>query len=196
MVYKVVILIFKIYFFFLLNIKVNGRENIPSGGAAILVANHPSLIDAPLLAAVISRKLYPFAKTEVFNTRSKRWFLKRMGGIPVKGGKFARAFVMETENKLNDNNLLLIFPEGKTSENNELDKFDLGFMKIAQKYNVPIIPISIRGTEKVLSKNDKFPGPADVTVTISFPIKSQKDKMNIDGIEDEVEFIKEIIYTN
>lgn len=193
MFYKLVILVFRFYFFFLLNIKVKGMENISHEGAAILVANHPSLLDGPLLAAVIRRRLYPFAKIEVFNTRIKRWFLKRMGGIPVRLEKFSRAFVIETKNKLNDNNLLLLFPEGKINEENKLGEFNYGFVKLAQRYNVPIIPIAIRGTEKSLSKSDKFPGPADVTVTISTPIIYGKEKLSMDEIRIKAEKIRKEI---
>ncbi len=196
MFYKIVILIFKFYFFFLLNIKVIGMENIPTKSAAILVANHPSLLDGPLLAAVIRRRLYPFAKIEVFNTRIKRWFLKRMGGIPVRLEKFSRAFVIETEKKLSDNNLLLIFPEGKINMGNKLEDFNTGFVKLAQRYNVPIIPIAIRGTEKSLSINDKVPEPANIAVTISTPIFYGKEKLSMDEIKTQVEIIKEKIESN
>jgi len=196
MFYKLFVLVFKIYFYFLLNIKVIGVENIPSKSAAILVSNHPSFLDAPLLITVIKRTLYPFAKMEVFNTRIKRWFLKRMGGIPVRLEKFTRAFVIETEKKLNDNNLLLIFPEGKINADNELEEFNFGFVKLAQIYSVPIIPITIRGTEKSISNNHKFPKPANVTVTISPPLKFEKEKLSIDDIKNKVEVIKEIIQKN
>lgn len=196
MFYKIVILIFKFYFFFLLNIKVIGMENIPTKSAAILVANHPSILDGPLLAAVIRRRLYPFAKIEVFNTRIKRWFLKRMGGIPVRLEKFSRAFVIETEKKLSDNNLLLIFPEGKINNGNKLEDFNFGFVKLAQRYNVPIVPIAIRGTEKSLNKNDKVPEPAYVTVSISSPIFYEKEKLSVDEVKTQVDIIKEKIASN
>ena len=196
MFYKFVVQVFRFYFYFLLNIKIIGIGNIPSKDAALLVSNHPSTLDAPLLTAIIKRKVYPFAKIEVFNTRLKRWFLKRMGGIPVRLEKFTRAFVIETEKKLNDNNLLLIFPEGKINADNKLDEFNSGFVKLAQRYNVPIIPITIRGTEKSLSNNHKFPKPANVTVTISTPIISEREKLSIDDIKTKVGIIKEIIKSN
>ncbi len=196
MFYKIVVLIFRFYFFFILNIKVKGIENIPSRSAAILVANHPSLLDGPLLAAAIKRRLYPFAKVEVFNTRIKRWFLKRMGGIPVRFEKFSRVFMIETEKKLRDNNLLLIFPEGKINRGAKLGNFNAGFVKLAQKYNVPIIPIAIRGREKSLSKNDKMPEHSNITITISAPIFYGKDKLSADEIKTQVEIIKEKIESN
>ncbi len=196
MFYKLVVLVFRFYFFFLINIKVIGMENIPSKSAAILASNHPSVLDGPLLSATIRRRLYPFAKMEVFNSRIKRWFLKGMGGIPVQLEKFTRTFVIETEKKLNDNNLLLIFPEGKVNEDIEIDEFSFGFVKLAQRYEVPIIPITIRGTENSISKNHKFPKLAEITVIISTPIKSEKEKLNVDDIKNKADAIKEIIQTN
>jgi len=57
MVYYLPILILKIYFSFLLDITVKGKENISGEGPAILVSNHISLLDAPLLAVTINRRL-------------------------------------------------------------------------------------------------------------------------------------------
>ena len=196
MFYKFVIWAFKIYFFLLIDVKVTGIDNIPAKSAAILVSNHPGFLDGPLLVAFIRRRIYPFAKIEVFNTRLKRWFLKNMGGIPVRLEKFNREFFTETEKILNDNNLILIFPEGKINKNKILEEFNIGFVKLAHKYHVPIIPITIRGTENSLSKNHKFPKPANVTVTISHPIKYESEKFNKEEIQMEGEKIREIIQSH
>lgn len=196
MFYQFVIWVIKIYIFFLIDIRITGKDNIPAKNAAILVSNHPGLFDAPLLAAIIQRRIYIYAKSAAFNTRLKRWFLKNMGGIPVRLEKFNRTFVMETGKKLNDNNLLLIFPEGKVNTDNKFEVFGLGFVKLAYKYNIPIIPITIRGTEKLLSKKHKFPKPSIVTITISHPIKYESDKFSKDEIQMEGEKIREIIQSH
>jgi 1-acyl-sn-glycerol-3-phosphate acyltransferase len=126
----------------------------------------------------------------------KRWFLKNMGGIPVRLKKFNREFFTETETILNDNKLILIFPEGKINTDKILEEFNIGFVKLAHRYNVPIIPITIRGTEKSLNKFHKFLKPANVTVTISHPIKYESEKFNKDEIQIEGEKIREIIQSH
>lgn len=196
MFYQFVIWVLKIYFFLLIDVKITGNDNIPAKNAAILVSNHSGFLDAPLLAATIRRRIYTFAKIDVFNTSLKRWFLKNMGGIPVRHKNFNRAFVIETRKKLNDNKLILIFPEGKINTDKILEEFNFGFVKLAHKFNVPIIPITIRGTEKSLNKFHKFLKPANVTVTISHPIKYESEKFDNDKIQIEGKKIREIIQSH
>lgn len=195
MFYKLVIIIFRFYFFFLLNIKVKGNENIPSEEGAILVANHPSLIDGPLLAAVTRRKLFTYAKKEVFNTRIKRSFLKRLGGIPVQSEKSNRELLTKTKDILKSRKLILIFPEGKANFSSEPGEFKNSFVKLALQFNVPIIPISINGSDKSLGKNQKFPRPAKIEIIYGEPIKFKvgKERMTKDEIELVSKEIKNII---
>jgi len=127
-------------------------ESVPDKGPVILVSNHPSLLDGPLLASSVKRRLYTCAKKSVFNTRIKLWYLKAMGGIPVGSGKFDRLFVTETKHRLDGEKLLLIFPEGKINYDSVPGEFNNSFVKLALQFNVPIIPVTIRGSEKSLRK--------------------------------------------
>lgn len=73
-----------------------------------------------------------------------------------------------------------------------------GFIKIAAQFNVPIIPVTIKGTEKSLNKNQKFPKPAKVEVIYNKPIKLNADKNQLtkEEIQIKVEKIKSIIQNN
>lgn len=195
MVYRLSILIFKIFFFFLLDITVKGMENVPDKGPAILVANHPSLLDGPLLVLLVKRRFNAYAKQSAFNSRIKLWYLKAMGGIPVGLGKFDRLFVTETKRRLDNGNFLLIFPEGKVSYSSEPGEFKNSFVKLAIQFNVPIIPIKIKGSEKSLAKGQRFPRPAKIDVIFGKLLKFDlsNGKLNKDEVQQEVEKVQNII---
>lgn len=198
MIYYLSILFFKFYFFFLLDITVTGIENVPDKGPAILVSNHPSLLDGPLLAASVKRRLYAYAKKSVFNSRIKLLYLKGMGGIPVELGKFDRQFMTETKRRLDDEKLLLIFPEGKINSNSEPGEFNNSFVKLALRFNVTIIPVTIRGSEKSLRKGQKFPRPAKVEIIYGEPLKLDygKGRLTKDEVKQAVDKVKKMIQKN
>lgn len=198
MIYYLSILFFKIYFFFLLDKTVKGTENIPAEGPGILVSNHTSLLDGPLLTVTTKRRLSAFAKKSVFGSRGKLWYLKNMGGIPVQSKSINRDLLTKTMRLFNSGGILIIFPEGKINYSGGLGEFKDGFIKIAAQFNVPIIPVTIKGTEKSLNKNQKFPKPAKVEVIYGKPIKLNVDKEQLtkDEIQLNVGKIKSIIQNN
>ncbi|MBU2493198.1 MAG: 1-acyl-sn-glycerol-3-phosphate acyltransferase [Bacteroidetes bacterium] len=198
MIYYLTILFFRIYFFFFLDKTVKGTENIPTEGAALLVSNHISLLDGPLLAVTNKRKLSAFAKKSVFGSKVKLWYLKAMGGIPVQSKSINRELLTKTMQLFNKGGILMIFPEGKINSSGELGEFKDGFIKIAAQFHVPIIPVTIKGTEKSLNKNQKFPKPAKVEVIYNKPIKLNggKNQLTKEEIQIKVEKIKSIIQNN
>jgi 1-acyl-sn-glycerol-3-phosphate acyltransferase len=198
MIYYLTILFFRIYFFFFLDKTVKGTENIPTEGAALLVSNHISLLDGPLLAVTNKRKLSAFAKKSVFGSKVKLWYLKAIGGIPVQSKSINRELLTKTMQLFNKGGILMIFPEGKINSSGELGEFKDGFIKIAAQFHVPIIPVTIKGTEKSLNKNQKFPKPAKVEVIYNKPIKlnAVKNQLTKEEIQIKVEKIKSIIQKN
>ncbi|MBU1095898.1 MAG: 1-acyl-sn-glycerol-3-phosphate acyltransferase [Bacteroidetes bacterium] len=198
MIYYLTILFFRIYFFFFLDKTVKGTENIPTEGAALLVSNHISLLDGPLLAVTNKRKLSAFAKKSVFGSKVKLWYLKAIGGIPVQSKSINRELLTKTMQLFNKGGILMIFPEGKINSSGELGEFKDGFIKIAAQFHVPIIPVTIKGTEKSLNKNQKFPKPAKVEVIYNKPIKlnAVKNQLTKEEIQIKVEKIKSIIQNN
>ena len=182
MIYFLIKTILKFYFFLVLNIFVRGMDFIPEKGAAIIVANHPGFMDGPLMVTVMKRRIHTFAKAKVFNSIFKMWFLKVVGGIPVGSEKTNKNALIETEKLLDANKLLLIFPEGKTNAEPDLLPFKSGFLKLAAKFNVPVIPIAIMGGEKSLRPGQFFPSPADVYVSFLEPLHFNISDEKSDGL--------------
>jgi 1-acyl-sn-glycerol-3-phosphate acyltransferase len=127
--------------------KVSGDEHIPTEGAAILVANHVSFVDAVLLMAASPRPIRFIMDHKIFQIPVLGAMFKLAKAIPVAPQKvdaqtYERAFA-EAKRVLDDGDLLCIFPEGGITKDGTLQPFKGGVMKILETNPVPVIPIAL-----------------------------------------------------
>jgi 1-acyl-sn-glycerol-3-phosphate acyltransferase len=198
MVYFLTIIFFKTLSFFLFDIKVKGIENIPDKGPCILISNHSSLLDAPLIGTTVNRRASVLAKKSVFNSAFKQWYLKEIGGVSVQMGNLNKGLIVKTGQIFNRGNMLLIFPEGKINYDEKPGEFGNGFLRLALRFDVPIIPVTIKGSGKLLGKNQKIPKTGKVEIIYGEPIKYDITgrKLSREEMQVAVEECKNIIKNN
>jgi 1-acyl-sn-glycerol-3-phosphate acyltransferase len=129
--------------------EVKGRENVTEKGPVIVVCNHLSLADPPMVAASIPLKSVFMAKEELFRNGLSRFWVENFGAIPVNRGGIDREAIHRAENCLNKGISVIIFPEGGRSKTEQLQPAFAGAALIAAHVGVPILPVSITGTEKM-----------------------------------------------
>ena len=157
---------------------VKGRENVPSKGPFLIACNHLSLADPPTVAASLPLKCVLLAKEELFRAGWSRFWVGNFGAIPVKRGGVDREAIRRAEDWLKKGVSLIIFPEGGRSQNASLQPPLPGAALIAERTGVPVLPVSIRGTEKLKNMRLKpllwcvFHRPR-ITVNIGKPFKPQ-----------------------
>jgi 1-acyl-sn-glycerol-3-phosphate acyltransferase len=127
--------------------KVRGDEHIPTQGAAVLVCNHVSYVDAVLLMAASPRPIRFIMDHRIFATPVMGTVFRLAKAIPVAPQKddpeaYERAFA-EARQVLADGDLLAIFPEGGLTRDGELAEFKGGIMKILQSQPVPVVPMAL-----------------------------------------------------
>ena len=128
--------------------KVRGDENIPTTGAAILVCNHVSFVDAVLLMAASPRPIRFIMDQQIFKMPVLGWFFKLAKAIPIAPQRvdpvaYEQAFVRARE-VLSDGDLLCIFPEGGLTRDGELGEFKGGVMKLLESNPVPVVPLALQ----------------------------------------------------
>jgi len=128
--------------------KVRGDENIPIRGAAILVCNHVSFVDAVLLMAASPRPVRFIMDHEIFKIPVLGWFFKLAKAIPIAPQRvdavsYEQAFA-QARAALADGELLCIFPEGGITRDGELGEFKAGVMKLLQTSPVPVVPMALQ----------------------------------------------------
>ena len=128
--------------------KVRGDEHIPASGAAILVCNHVSFIDAMLLMAASPRPIRFIMDHRIFAIPVLGWLFKLGKAIPIAPQKedpaaYERAFA-QARQVLAEGDLLAIFPEGGITRDGTLGEFKGGVMKILQTHPVPVVPLALQ----------------------------------------------------
>lgn len=124
--------------------KIVGRKNMPKG-KAVITLNHTSNMDSILLILNTWEKKYFLAKKELFTSKSRSWFLKKMGAIRIDRSIADLNAIKEAFKVLKENKKLVIFPEGTRNKNAELSLQTVknGSAMIAIKTKTPLVPIWI-----------------------------------------------------
>ena len=141
-------LIIKIMLHALTRWRIEGIENVPSQGPLLVVANHVSAIDPPLLGVSLGRKVVFIAKEELFRSRVVGYFIRGFGSFPVHRGKLGRNTLRQADQLLAQGLALVMFPEGTRSKNAQLQPALSGSALIALHGGVPILPVGITCTGK------------------------------------------------
>jgi 1-acyl-sn-glycerol-3-phosphate acyltransferase len=145
--------------------KVKGRENIKSAGPYLIVCNHLHITDPPILAASLPLKCVFMAKEDLWHSRWARFWVENFGAFPVRRDTFDREAIRQAEHWLKRGVSVILFPEGGRSRTASLQEALPGASLIAQRAGVPILPVSITGTEKLRNLRRCLPRQAHVTVT-------------------------------
>ncbi|MCP4676879.1 MAG: 1-acyl-sn-glycerol-3-phosphate acyltransferase [Deltaproteobacteria bacterium] len=162
-----------------LRVTVKGLENIDPQKTYIICANHLSLIDIPLLFAVLPFRVRFLAKRGLFYIPIFGWSLYIAGFIPVDRGitSKARRSIERGARRIKRGPSLIVFPEGTRSSIDGVNRFKSGAFTMAIRSSVPVLPVAIRGTFDVVPKTSLKVVPGPVNVIIGEPISTDMLKM-------------------
>lgn len=172
-----------------IDLVVEGLEKLDPSRRYVLVANHASFLDIPVLFVAIPQPLRFFAKRSLFQIPIFGWGLKASGFIPIDRKKRSRnvaSFDLATT-RIAKGNSIAIFPEEGRSSEPQMRPFKRGAFLLALKSELPIVPAAIIGTWEVLPSTRSSVRPGRVTVRIGDPIETaalsirQKDELMRDA---------------
>lgn len=176
-------------------IKFHGTENIPQNleSGLLVVPNHQTYFDPFWLCVPIKRKFRFMAWDKAFE-----WFLvgdviRYLGAFPVNLERGSKESLKQAVKALRDGATLIIFPEGaREFSDGKMLEFKNGATKIAMLANVPILPVTIRGANKIWAQDMKFPhfGKVEIFYHPVMEIPNTKDdREQIDKFTDKLEEI-------
>jgi 1-acyl-sn-glycerol-3-phosphate acyltransferase len=141
----------------LLRMELLGAENLPADGSYIVSPVHRSNLDTPLIGIITKRRLRFMGKEALWKHRFLGWMLTAAGGFPVERGTADREALRACMLVVDNNEPLVMFPEGTRQSGPTLqDCFD-GPAYVASRRQIPVVPVGIGGTEKSLSSGRKIP---------------------------------------
>jgi 1-acyl-sn-glycerol-3-phosphate acyltransferase len=155
-------LIVKFVALIILGINIRNRKKLPKKGPAIIVANHNSHLDTVVLINLFELKMlshiHPVAAADYFlKNKLFAWFSKEIIGIiPINRlGAKKEDTLLPCYKALEENKILILFPEGTRGDPEQLSAFKKGIAYLSEHYkNVPIIPIFMHGLGKALPKGE------------------------------------------
>lgn len=176
-------------------IHVEGLENVPKSGPLIIVANHLSNADPPLvhgyLTPALGRPMHILAKESLF-VGPVGAFLRSQGITPVKAGGSDIEAYRTASGVLDEGNVLTVFPEGTRSRTGQLGDPKPGVAMLATRSGAPILPVGISGTDRFLGRGSRFPRPgARIVVRVGKPFsvaidKSQPRRAAMEAVTDRI----------
>lgn len=153
------------------NVQILGEENIPSG-TVLFVSNHQGNFDIPILLGYIKKPKAFIAKIELQKLPLIPSWMNHMKCIFMDRSDIRQSLkvINQAADLLQEGYSMVIFPEGTRSKDNSLRDFKPGSLKLAFKAGVPIIPVTIRDSYKIMEQNGFIIKPAQVEIIISKPI--------------------------
>lgn len=151
-------------------LRIEGAENLPTSGAYVLAPVHRSYVDTPIVACVTRRRIRFMGKAEVWDTGWAGWLASTLGAFPVSRGTADREALKRCITALEGGEPLVLFPEGERKDGPALQPLFDGAAYVAARAGVPIVPIGIGGSARVMPRHTKMIHPAKVRVVIGKPI--------------------------
>jgi 1-acyl-sn-glycerol-3-phosphate acyltransferase len=156
-------------------VRVEGLDRITPGTTYVFVSNHQSIYDIPVIFASLPYQLRIIAKESLARFPVLGWHLKRGGHLFVDRQHPDRAGILKRWRALVSEGLsLIIFAEGTRSWDGHVARFKAGSFLLAIQAGLPIVPLSIIGTRKVMPKGRLRTEPADVQLVVHDPMEAPR----------------------
>ena len=149
---------------------IYGAEHVPQQGPLLVVSNHASHFDPPLLSNCVRRPVSYMAKEELFRVPVFRQAIQLYGAYPVKRGVGDRTAIKSALSRLEQGWAVGVFLQGTRTPDERIPSPKLGAALLAAKAQAPLLPVSLWGTQGILVKGSSIPHSVPVTVRIGTPI--------------------------
>ncbi|KEI45693.1 lysophospholipid acyltransferase family protein [Saccharopolyspora rectivirgula] len=165
-------------------VRVHHAERIPRSGPIVLVANHSSLLDGPLLFGMLPREAVFLIKHEMFRG-PVGWFLRRIGQIPVRRGEPDRRPLLTAVQVLRAGGLVGVFPEG-TRGDGAVETAQNGAAWLARTAGARVLPVACRGTRRPEGKRFRFFPRIDVLFGHPVTLPAEKGRAGLTAATEQL----------
>jgi 1-acyl-sn-glycerol-3-phosphate acyltransferase len=158
----------------LFRLEVRGIEHVPADGPLLIVSNHSSLLDPPIVGGACPRPLTFMAKAELFRIPGFGEFIRRLGASPVRREGADPSALRMAQRVLANGGALLVFPEGTRGPEGVLREAKPGAALLAVQSGAAVVPVYVRGSGRAWPRGRRLPRPAKVVVTFGAPLRFQR----------------------
>jgi len=151
-------------------VRHTGRENIPQEGGVLVISNHQSHLDPPLVGMGVSRRMNYLARETLFHFRPLGWLIHSVDAIPIDREGIGLSGIKESLRRLKRGEMVVVFPEGTRSADGEIQPFRPGVTTLAVRSRAAILPVAIDGAYHAWPRHRRFPRLGRVRVHYAPPI--------------------------
>lgn len=146
--------------------KIYGVENVPQTGGLVIVSNHASYFDPPIVSNCVCRPVAYMAKEELFKIPVLAQAIKLYGAYPVSRGTSDRGAIRYALEYLENGWAVGVFLEGTRTRDGRIYEPKRGAALLAAKAKVPLLPVSLWGSEKIVQPGTPIPRKVPLTIRI------------------------------
>jgi len=162
----------------LFRLRTRGMENVPKKGGVLLVTNHQSFLDPPLIGIALRRQIHYMARETLFKGGFLQWLAETLNTFPVKRGQADLAAVRMAVERLDKGFVVNIFPEGTRTEDGSIGTIAPGVALIVGRCKTPvsIVPVVIDGAFEAWPRTQRLPHPGRIRIVYGKPILPEEFK--------------------
>ena len=157
--------------------RVEGLEHIPPSGPVLLISNHESFYDPPLIGCWLKvRQLDFLARGGLFKFKPFGWLIQTLHAMPIKQGSGDTGAMKEAIRRLGEGRAMLIFPEGSRTSDGTIQPFQRGTAVLLKRADCAIVPVAVRGVYEAWPRDRKLPRlfARPLAVVYGEPIQSKE----------------------
>lgn len=146
------------FFLVLYRCRSRGALNVPRTGGVLLVANHQSFFDPPLIGGTLTTRDTDFlARGGLFKFKPFAWLISTLNATPIKQGAGDTGAMKETIRRLNERKAVLVFPEGSRTDDGAIQPFARGISVLLKRADCVVVPVGIAGVWDIWPRHKRFP---------------------------------------
>lgn len=169
--YRVVRLTARITFVACCDLRCINRENTLIEGKALILSTHQSHLDPLLIGVTFNERLNYLARRTLFNNKIFGFIITMLDAIELDRDRSGLAGLKETMRRLKQGKKVLIFPEGTRTADGMIAPLKPGFLSVARRSKVPLIPVAITGAYESLPRTSKLPRRYPLRVAVGKTIE-------------------------
>lgn len=172
--YRVMRMVARVVFILWFRIRVEGRHHVPLEGGGMLLSTHQSGIDPILVGLACNRNLNFLARSTLFKNPAFSFLLRILDSIQIDRERGGLSGLREMLSRLRSGELVLLFPEGTRTADGSIGTLKPGFLPIAKRSEVPLIPVAIVGAFECMPKGSRWLFPLPIAVVFGKPLLAQE----------------------
>jgi 1-acyl-sn-glycerol-3-phosphate acyltransferase len=155
-------------------VRYTGIRNLPANGGVLMVSNHQSHFDPPLVGMASHRRMNYLARSSLFTFAPFRWLINSLDAIPIEREGMGLGGIKESLRRLKRGEIVVMFPEGTRTRNGQVGTFRAGFTTLARRSGAAIMPVAIEGAFAAWPRWHKLPRLGRIHVHYGPPITPEE----------------------